>query len=39
MGKSAEQRWQIFKETFLRAQELSMLRCKSQERKARDQHG
>jgi len=39
MGKSAEQRWQIFKETFLRAQELSMLRCKSQEGKARDQHG
>jgi len=37
MGKGAEQSWQIFKEAFLRAQELSIHRCR-QEKKARDWH-
>ena len=35
MDKGAEQRWQIFKEAFFRAQELSIPDVASQERKAR----
>jgi len=37
--KGAEQNWQIFKDAFHRVQELSVLRVRNQERKARDQHG
>jgi len=39
MGKGAMQSWQIFKEAFLRVQELSIPGVANQERKARDWYG